>query len=211
LSRLLQHYRAGADYLLVESQVSNTDCLLPRYLQAQHRFFYGEREQVSMNWTEGFSCRREVAIAVGLMPEGHIVPLVAGEDGWFGERLQAAGYRKVFDRSLLVTHVAPSRLSVFLQERIGRGHGSGQMWVIRTGISRRTLAWRALLYTVIRVIATVIIVPLLWHAWRYARCSPCGLRDFVPFVGVYLLDSWANLLGIWRSYFEFRRAGVTGL
>lgn len=209
LRRLTQHYQRGADYLLVESEVSNTEYLLPRYVQAQHCYYYGEDVKVNMNWTEGFSCRREAAMAVGLLPEGQDVPLVAGEDGWFGERLQAAGYRRVFDRALCVTHVAPTRLQDFLQQRVGRGQGSGQMWVIRAGISLRRLAWRAMIHTVIRVVATGMMGPMLWHAWRYARCSPHGFRDFFPFVGVYFLESWANLFGIWRSFIEFRRVGVT--
>ena len=210
LHRLSEHYQSGIDYLLVESEISNTKHLLPRYLQSQHMFYYGDQlQQINMNWTEGFSCRRTAAIDVGLVPEGQVVPLVAGEDGWFGERLQEYGYRKLFDREVLVEHIAPKHLREFLEQRVGRGHGVGQLWVIRNGISQRRLVWQAIGHTVIRVIATVAVVPMLWHAWRYANYSPLGWRDFVPFVGIYLLESWANLIGIWLSYIELRSAGVS--
>lgn len=208
LSCLTRHYQAGADYVLVESEVSNTEYLLPRYAQAQHSFFYSGEKTINMNWTEGFSCRREAAIDVGLIPEGQGMPLVAGEDGWFGERLHAAGYCKVFDHELLVTHVAPTQLRAFFEQRVGRGHGSGQMWISRSGVSLRILGHRAILHTLLRVVSTAVFIPVLWHAWRYSGCSPRGRRDFVPFSAVYLLESWANLFGIWRSYFELRRTGV---
>jgi len=205
LARLERHYNAGADYVLVESAVSNVEHLLPRYVQAQHSFYYGPDTTVDMNWTEGFSCRRTAALAVGLVPEGAAVPLVAGEDGWFGERLAAEGFRKVFDRSLVVTHVVPERLGAFFRQRVGRGHGTGQIWLVRAGISRRALAWRALRETLFAALAALLVWPQLRYARRLAAHSPRGLADTGPFAAVFYLEKIANLLGIWYSYLEARR------
>lgn len=210
LARLAEHYRAGADYVLVESAVSNTTALFPRYAQALHEYYYGPDTTVNMNWTEGFSCRRAAAIAVGLIPEGQVVPLVAGEDGWFGERLQAAGYKKVFDRSILVTHVVPQRLRPFWRQRVGRGHGVGQVWMLRHGITRGELLRRALIQTVIVLATSTTVLPMLRWGWRYCQHSPRRWADLLPFTFAYYLESWANLAGIWYSFLEFRRAGISG-
>ena len=131
LIRLDKHYRQGADYVLVESEVTNIDMLFPRYIQSQHRLYYGPNTKVNMNWTEGFSCRRSAAIAVGLFPEGRSAPLVAGEDGWFGERLESNGYTRVFDRSIVVGHIMPTETIEFFTQRVGRGLGVAQIWYQR--------------------------------------------------------------------------------
>ena len=47
-----------------------------------------------MEWTEGFSCRRELAIKAGLFPSGFPVPICAGEDGIFGTNLRNLGAKK---------------------------------------------------------------------------------------------------------------------
>lgn len=218
LHRIARHYQDGADYVLVESSVANVDWLLPRYVQAIHQRYYGPDTPVDMNWSEGFSCRRAAAIDAGLLPEGLLsdsdellLPLVAGEDGWFGENLQAKGYRKVFDRSIVVTHVVPTRLRPFLRQRFGRGHGSGQIWVLRDGFSVQALFWLAFRLTLEKIVTSLLGLPMLWHGWQLAKQSPRGMTDLLPFTAAYYLESWANLLGIWHSYRAFRRIGRVAL
>ena len=58
------------------------------------------------------------SIAVGLFPEGRSDPLVAGEDGWFGELLESNGYTRVFDRSIVVSHIMPTETIEFFAQRV---------------------------------------------------------------------------------------------
>jgi len=202
LCRLESHYISGADYVLVESRVSNTESLFPRHIQAQHEFYYGPDTLVNMNWTEGFSCRRKAAIAVGMFPEGVSSPLVAGEDGWFGERLEAHGCNRVFDRSIIVSHVMPSRVGEFFRQRIGRGHGTAQIWFQREGVYRFTLALRAVKQTIFMLVSIGLVVPIVRHAWMFSRYSPRGRADWLPFVLATALQSSANVVGIWQGFLE---------
>ncbi len=202
LRRLEGHYRSGTDYVLVESRVSNTEALFPRYIQAQHEFYYGPDTLVNMNWTEGFSCRRKAATAVGLFPEGVSASLVAGEDGWFGERLEGHGCSRVFDRSIVVTHSMPSGVGEFFRQRVGRGHGTAQIWFQREGISRFKLALKAVIQSVFMVASIGLVVPIARHAWRFASYSSRRRADWLPFALATALQSFANVVGIWQGFLE---------
>ncbi len=202
LIRLDKHYRQGADYVLVESQVTNIEMLFPRYIQSQHRLYYGPGTTVNMNWTEGFSCRRSAAIAVGLFPEGIGVPLVAGEDGWFGELLEDNGCTRVFDRSILVNHIMPIDLIEFFMQRVGRGQGVAQIWYQRDNISRIALLLRTLKQTVFVSSNIFFGIPIARQSWRLLRHSPRRFSDFIPFMVAAGLESVANVIGMWIGLIE---------
>lgn len=197
-ARILAHYAAGADYVLVESRVTNLDRAAPRYIQALHELEYPARPDIeaSMHWTEGFSCRREAALAVGLFPEGRSAPLVAGEDGWFGDRLRDAGYRKIFDRTIVVTHVAPERIGDFWRQRVGRGRGWPQVLRDRHGWSTGRIAGVAVKVGVRELPALVVPVPSVWRGWRLARLSSRGRRDWLAMTALDWTDRLARLVGL---------------
>jgi cellulose synthase/poly-beta-1,6-N-acetylglucosamine synthase-like glycosyltransferase len=208
--RILSYYAAGADYVLVESRVSNVETAPARYVQASHERDYPPRPEVeaSMQWTEGFSCRRSAALAVGLMPEGAAGPLVAGEDGWFGDLLAAAGYRKAFDRSIVVTHVAPPNLSGFWRQRVGRGQGGPQILHARRGWPLHRIIPAAFHATVRHLL--IVLVPLLplWQGWRLSAYSPRGRVDWLPFAALTWVEAAANARGIAQGVLDLWRAGV---
>ncbi|MBS60327.1 MAG: hypothetical protein CL606_03345 [Anaerolineaceae bacterium] len=202
LLRLDKHYRQGADYVLVESEVTNIDMLFPRYIQSQHRLYYGPDTKVNMNWTEGFSCRRSAAIAVGLFPEGRSDPLVAGEDGWFGELLESNGYTRVFDRSIVVSHIMPTETIEFFAQRVGRGQGVAQIWYQRDNISMIVLLLRTLRQTSFMLSNLMFCIPIARQSWRLLWHSPRQLNDFIPFLVASGLESLANVIGIWLGLIE---------
>jgi glycosyltransferase involved in cell wall biosynthesis len=208
--RIVPHYESGADYVLVESRVRNTEAVPARYLQAMHEWRYPPRPEVdaAMQWTEGFSCRRAAALAVGLVPEGGPLPLSAGEDGWFGDELAAAGWRKVFDRSIVVEHVAPARLGTFWRQQVGRGHGWPQVLH-----DRHRWPWPRVAWTMAKVLATTAVglalpAPALRRGWRLSRRSPRGRRDWLPFAGLDWLASAAVAAGAAGATVALRRAGA---
>jgi cellulose synthase/poly-beta-1,6-N-acetylglucosamine synthase-like glycosyltransferase len=208
LQRLLPHYAQGADYVLVESRVSNLEHTTARYVQALHEFHYPPRPEVEarMNWTEGFSCRREAALAVGLIPEGEGLTLVAGEDGWFGEMLEAAQYRKVFDRTLVVTHAMPPDLPGFWHQRVGRGQGTVQVWQQRDGWPLNKLTLTIAQLTLLIGLGLLLPLPAVWRGWRLARYSPKGRKDWLAFAALDWIESAANVRGLWIGLAGARRA-----
>lgn len=210
ITRLLPHYNAGADYVLVESRVTNVEHATARYVQALHEHHYPARPEVEaqMNWTEGFSCRRDAAIAVGLIPEGYPVPLVAGEDAWFGYKLAEAGYRKILDRSILVTHIMPPDLRSFWHQRVGRGQGVPQIWHMRHGWS----LWRITFWVVwlcsLTGLALLFPLPSLYRCWKLCQYSPRHTADLPVLVVLDWLTSAANVWGLIAGVRELWQAGV---
>lgn len=204
LRRIISCYQEDdVDYLLVESQVANTQFLFPRYLEAQHRHTY--EEQTWLNWTEGFSCRRDAALAVGLFPETHPIPLCAGEDAIFSGSLERHGYRKAINRSIVVPHVAPHRLSAYWSQRYGRGRGVPLRLHLVDGVPlwllRPYILWN-LLTTVGRIL---LVVPVLIYAGRLALHSPRKQLDILPFAFARVIEIVANRVGEWVGYRELAR------
>jgi GT2 family glycosyltransferase len=202
LCRIAAHYRRGADYVLVESHIANTEALFPRYLEALHRAAYDGQDWVE--WTEGFSCRRDAALDVGLFPETPI-PLSAGEDGYFGSRLAARGYRKVIDRSIVVPHVMPAALGPFWKQQVSRGRATPVYFFF---IERRPLALivaRAAVKSVRFLLATALVVPVVVSCAGLCRRSPRGLRDLAGFCVARVTSLLGHVYGEWRGIAEIVR------
>lgn len=205
LRHLVRYYEQGYDYVLVNAQVANTDDLFARYVACMAAV--DESGDPSwMEWTEGFSCRREVAIKAGMFPTGFAVPICAGEDGFFGTNLKNLGANKKIDFTITVDHVAPASFAEYWQIRKGRGRGSPQ---IRRFLQKwplsRIAAWAAL-RVVKTLIYVVLVMPALYIVARAARHSKKGARDIVPFLWAWLIEQTAFHVGEWESIFEIRRA-----
>lgn len=201
LDRIVAHYRGGADYVLVESRVANTDALIPRYLEAWHRLAYTGQDWIE--WTEGWSCRRAAAIDIGLFPETPL-PLCAGEDGYLGLRL-AKRYRKVIDRSIVVPHMAPDTIAEFWSQQTGRGRATPRYRLFIDGRPRLASALGAAAKTCREVLTFGLLVPPALTSLRLCRHSTRGLRDFVPFFGVLLLHRAAQIGGEWAGVLDIVR------
>ncbi len=203
LRRLVEHYTQGADYVLVGARISNYIDLFARYVGAMSDAQYNENTNPEqMEWTEGFSCRKEVAIRAGLFPVGYAVPICAGEDGFFGIGLRKSGACKVIDFSIIVDHVAPSEFLEYWRIRRGRGAGSAQM-------HRFLDEWsfpRLIFWNTLKVIKSAIyvgtVVPVFWISVRAAKHSPKGWRDIVPFTWAWLIEQVAFHIGEWDATFE---------
>lgn len=213
LTRIAEHYESGADYVLVQSRISNLNSLLARYISCGHdaRFLF-DPENIpydkleNIEWTEGFSCRRDLAIKAGLFPVGYPVPICAGEDGFFGKRLRECGAKKIIDFSIVVNHVAPESLSEYWYIRSGRGKGSPQ---IRRFLHKWSFS-RIMLWATLRVARTLVftglVFPMLIICRRFSNKSPQGNRDLLPFCWAWLVEQIAFHVGEWKSIFEIRDA-----
>lgn len=206
LHRISPHYEQGADYVLVRSVIENLDAIFARYVESVGIYdFYGENPQ-HMEWTEGFSCRRQLAIDAGLFPTGYVVPLCAGEDGVFGDNLRKLGAKKVVDLDIVCTHIAPASLSEYWYIRKGRGQGSPQVRRFLQGWSLGRIATRAVLRVIRTTLMTITLLPMLWVCYRYANKSPRGLADVLPFCWAWFIEQVAFSVGECKSVMQIRRA-----
>lgn len=205
LNRILPYYVQGYDYVLVRSQISNIESLYARYVESMASVEH-EGDPSWMEWTEGFSCRREAAIKAGLFPTGFAVPMCSGEDVCFGERLRKIGAKKKIDFNIIVPHIAPAPFEEYWRLRHERGRGSPQ---VRRFLQKWPM-WKIISWAILRVFKTAIyvglVVPAIYRAWKATRHSKYGLRDLVPFLWAWLIEQLAFHVGEWESIFEIRRA-----
>lgn len=194
------HYDAGADFVVVESIVANLDSVYGRYVQACHTLNYRSNPvQGNYDWSEGWSCRREVALAVGGFPEEF--PGASGEDAIFVMRLIGAGYRRVYDPTIEVSHFVPHTLRDFWKQRLGRGKG----------IAFRRFGYEKVepkLFPMLRawlgwfIWQFSIIIPF-WRAVRLAKVSSIGVQDLIGMYYCLIIDSLGHQMGYWKGYRQF--------
>ena len=209
LRRIAPWYEEGYDYVLVRSEVENLADLYARYVECMGLVDYFHANPDAMEWTEGFSCRREIAIRAGLFPVGYAVPICAGEDGFFGGNLRAAGARKKVDLDIVVTHVAPAAFAEYWGIRVGRGRGSPQVRRFLHKWSWSRIALRAAL-RVVKTLAWIgLVLPMVAICHRAARKSPRGQADLLPFCWAWIIEQAAFHVGEWTSIVEIRRAERT--
>lgn len=206
LKKIEPHYKNGADYVLVSSQVENMNDLFARYIECTGLALFYDRDSSYIEWTEGFSCRREIAIRAGLFPVGFAVPICAGEDGFFGSNLKKIGAQKKVDLNIVVTHVAPAAFKEYWYIRKGRGQGSPQIRRFLHHWSFPLIITWACLRIVKNVMTTLLVIPLIYKCATYCRYSPNKLKDLLPFCYSWIIEQAAFTYGEFASIRQIMRA-----
>jgi glycosyltransferase involved in cell wall biosynthesis len=200
LERLMPLYAGGVDAVSVDSRVENMDALTGRYLQAAHRMEYSE---ATVGWSEGFSCRRDAAIAAGFPEE---IPGAGGEDVEFLARLRSLGYIWQVHYSISVAHRVPPTLRGFWEQFRSRGSA---IPYIEHALKKQPLALvtaRRIASAAKSLALAAAIVPHARTAIKLARYSPRGLRDAPAFwalrnvlFAAHRVGEWQSLCGLWRE------------
>lgn len=200
LERLAGVYSRDVDLLSVDSAVSNTEAFSGRYINAVHRLHYDAHH---VGWSEGFSCRREAALAAAFPEE---IPGAGGEDVEFINRLRRAGHRWEVDYSICVRHRVPDTLPGFWAQFRGRGRAIPH---IERSLRRMPLAVvtaRRALVLARTIVVAGLIVPNAMYALRLSARSPRGRRD-APVLWLthhfmltaHRVGEWQTLASMWRG------------
>jgi glycosyltransferase involved in cell wall biosynthesis len=206
LDRILIHYQNGYDYVLVRSEVENINDLFARYVEVKGRFDYNNLNINLLDWTEGFSCRKAVAINSGLFPVGFLIPICAGEDALFGQSIKLSGAKKKVDYNILVKHVSPASLIEYWNIRSGRGRGSPQVKRFIQHWSLRFIIFWSLLRILKTLLEIIFILPIVLKILRITLLSPRGIRDFLPFCYAWIVEQFAFHYGELKSIVEIINA-----
>lgn len=198
LEKLKKHYDTGADYVIVDSIVENRLHPFGAMIEAEHRYLYHSGRE-TVDWCEGYSCRRKCAIDVGLFPEKHKVPICAGEDAVFGQEI-AKRFQRVVDMSILVSHAVPEDFKTFWDQRIGRGEGCTQRRMLLDHWSFPHALLDATIWSVKGLLWILLIFPWVRYANNLQRAFP-----EVPAPQMYrpiLLARVAHEIGRWKTFFK---------
>ncbi len=196
LIRITKHYREGADWVLVEAKVVNQDNAYARFIEMQHREEY-EEDKIGYA-TEGFSFRREAALTVG----GYTgeFPVKFCRDWTLGKKLSEAGYKKVFDRSIVVTHKAPDNFPEYWQVRKTRGRFNALLQRYLWGRSLKYLFMKFAAKDALMFLKFVLILPAAYRLARISSVSERPVRDFFALMPAYCLQEWSRVAGEWQGW-----------
>ncbi len=196
LECLADKYSGPVDLVTVESCVVNQDVAIGRYLQADHEERFGPTRRQFVGWSEGFSCRRDAALAVGFPEE---IPGAGGEDGEFFRRLIDAGYRWEADFSLVVPHRVPDTRGAFWWQWRSRGNAVPYFESGVRGKSLAAVTARRSAAAAVSCCQLALLVPALVGVVRRVHRSSWGWRDFPSFWLLYHLQLISHRVGEWQS------------
>lgn len=195
LRRLLQHFREGADYVVIQSIVGNCDNIWAKYIRAVE--LVGVANKEDQEWSEGFACRRTAAEAVGFIPGDFPVPFC--RDWMFGAELGRAGYRKKVDYSIIMKHVAPHTLKTFWRNQIWRS----TMWAPSAFYFKKkpisTIFMKESMKTGWRLVRGLLLLPNVLQAIRFSRLLSGNLNEMMPILFVRYVQDAAFTIGAFKG------------
>lgn len=196
LWRIKKHYDNGADYVLVESEVLNQNDMFARFIEMRHRWEYRSREDIE--WTEGFSCRRQAALQVGGIPGDFKITFC--RDWLLGRALNQAGFKKVIDRSIVVRHKAPATFQEYWRVRKARGRfgALGQYYIWQRSLP--FLFFKFLVKDLVFLLHFLTVIPALLRVFRISYFSKKPLKDFFLFFFAYGVQEIARVIGEWQGW-----------
>lgn len=197
LARVRKHYEGGVDYLIVDSRVENSSHPNGFLVEAIHQRLYREGRE-TVDWCEGYSCRRQCAIDSGLFPVGLPVPMCAGEDAIFGQNM-AAKFRRGEDWGVCVPHRVPETVRGFWGTRAEKGRGVPQRraWIEGWGRGRilRESAW----WLLKSLLWFVLLFPWILKARHLAAAVPGRGGEWPRLIRPLLFDRFAHEVGRWQG------------
>ncbi len=195
LEKIAVHYEKNkADYITVESETINQENFWARFVEMQHRY---ETRKIgeATEWSEGFSFRRQAGLDVGLIPGNFSARFC--RDWFFGKKMKEAGFKKVVDRSILVTHKAPDNFKEFWYVRKNRGRFSAltQYFLLRRSFS--FLAIKFLIKDLLWILEFILIFPVAIKIYKISSLSKNSFKDFFLFFYVYFIQKVTFIYGEW--------------
>jgi len=194
LRRVLPHYAQGADYVVVRSVVAKPDSVWGKYTwAAAQQAFRPDLEE----WSEGFSCRKDMAARAGYIPGDFPVPFC--RDFMFGPAMTRAGAVKHNDMTIRMEHIVPDTLAAYWRNQVWRGTFAAPYAFYFCKRSVAVIWARELLKTGRTVLRYGLIIPALWRAVALSHFAPQGRHDLVVLIWVGLVQEIALRVGNFKG------------
>lgn len=205
LQRLVPHYRDGTDWVLIDSRVLNCDNMWARYISAEHLAKMNWRQEKSSRfaWSEGFSCRRSAAHAVGYIPGDFPIPFC--RDYMLGLQLEVAGFTRTVDLSIIMDHVSPSSFSEYWRNQVWRASFSAPFRYYLKSVPFYKIVLIEFLKSVRWLLVLILALPLLWRSGIYVKHSG-GVKYFPEMLIVGIIHDAARVAGSWQGLRRLTKA-----
>lgn len=202
LERISKHYQAGADWVINEAKVFNDENFYANFIEAHQRLNQRIREKQrktgNQYYTEGISFKKSAALAVGIYTGDY--PIRFCRDWTLGKKLTEAGYKKIYDPSIIVTHKSPDNFKEYWHVRKNRGLYSA---LTQYFILKRSLLFlfpRAIYKNIRFLLNFLLIFPALIEVFKhYFQSDIKGVKMFFQLWFAYFIKELAFNVGEWEG------------
>ncbi len=198
LERILPYFEQGYDWVTVEDVPLNIENVYARFIEMDGRIKRW-KEGFDPYTTQGYAVRRKAALEVGLITGGDY-PVNFCRDWSLGKKLMGQGYKKMFDRSIVVPHKAPDNFPEYWMVRKTRGLMSAYQPYFLFRESPFRLFFKFTAKSILEFLRFALIVPAAWHVLRAARYSDRPVLDFFLFYYAYFIHTLARSVGEWQGW-----------
>lgn len=206
LEKILPYYEKGYDYVMVESS-SNLDSIYSRFVQVQH-LIVANKPGYNPYTTQGYSVRRDAALAVGGI-SGADYPVNICRDWTLVKKMEAKGYKKMIDRSIIVGHISPDNFSEYWRVQKERGRWSAFQPYFLFHRPPLYLFFKFVAKSTLTFFHFILIVPAFVETGKLAKYLDHPVRDFFPLYYAYFLHRLARCVGEWQGWFYIKRLNRT--
>lgn len=206
LEKILPYYQDGYDWVMVGSHSFNYVNIYSLFVELTHRLNEKQPDFDPLT-TQGYSVRRDSALAVGLI-SGGVYPFNTCRDWSLGKKLAEQGYKKVFDKSIIVQHKSPDNFLEFWSVQKTRGLMSAYQPYYMFNRSIIYLILKFITKDLLIFLKILIIVPFIAHVFALSYCSDRPNRNFMPMLYTYFIHSMAILYGEWQGIFNIIRRRI---
>lgn len=207
LEKILPYYEQGYDWVTTKDTVFNMDNFYSRFVEMDQRLT-AWAPNFQPTTTQGYSVRRKAALEVGLITGG-VYPVNFCRDWSLGTKLTERGYKKIFDRSIVVYHITPDNLPEYWQGRKIRGLMSAYQPYFLFHKSPFFLFFKFAAKSLLAFLNFALIVPAVWRVVRVAKYSDNCIRDFFLFYYAYFIQILARCVGEWQGWLFIKRYART--
>lgn len=198
IRNLLSHYSAGADYVVVRSQILNREQIWGKFTDAEGK--YRLTKHFNIEWCEGFSCRKAAAHQVGYFPGDFPVPFC--RDWMLGSNLNKAGFKKHVDLAIVMEHVWPSSLNEYWRNQVHRGCHSSPTSFYFKNMSVPLVLIKECLKAGLTAMTYFTILPVAWHLIKISRFSSNGLKDVPSLFFAKVVNDLATTIGNFKGWYR---------
>lgn len=203
LEKIVPYYEQGYDWVTVGSYSYNVENVYSRFVEMQHRYIES-RPGYDPYTTQGYSVRRDAALAVGLISGGRY-PVNTCRDWSLGKKLTERGYKKIHDHSIVVPHKSPDGFHEYWQVRKTRGLMSVYQPYFMFHASPTFLFLKFIAKDILAFFHFALIAPAALRVIAIARYSGHPVRDFFPFFYAYFIQIFARCVGEWQGLLDILR------
>ncbi|WP_445779256.1 glycosyltransferase [Shewanella sp.] len=198
LEKILPYYERGYDMVMTEGFSYNMDSVYSRFIQFS-QLKNSSCADFNPFTTQGYSVRKEAALAVGLITGGDY-PVNFCRDWTLAKKMLENGFNQVVDRSIIVPHKSPDNLGEYWMVQKTRGLMSAYQPYF---LFHRTPFYLYLKFTAKSALSFLhfaLFFPALFQVIGLSKYSKNPIRDFFPLFWAYFLHVLARCVGEWSGW-----------